>query len=110
MLDKRKFYINGEWVLPSKANDFKVINPSNEEPYVTISLGGNEDTNNAVKVAKKAFQTWKETSKEERINLLENYLKFTKKDLMKWLRHSQWKWELLLTMQNQLKLHLANHI
>ncbi len=75
MLDKRKFYINGEWVLPSKANDFKVINPSNEEPYVTISLGGNEDTNNAVKVAKKAFQTWKETSKEERIDLLEKLFK-----------------------------------
>ena len=26
MLDKRKFYINGEWVLPSKPSDFEVIN------------------------------------------------------------------------------------
>ena len=25
MLDKRKFYINGEWVLPSKPNDFDIL-------------------------------------------------------------------------------------
>ena len=30
MLDKRKFYINGEWVNPSISNDLEVINPSNE--------------------------------------------------------------------------------
>ena len=39
MIDKKKFYINGEWVEPQKPNDHKVIDPSNEEPYVTISLG-----------------------------------------------------------------------
>jgi len=27
MLDKRKFYINGQWVDPIKKNDFDVINP-----------------------------------------------------------------------------------
>ena len=39
MLDKRKFYINGKWVKPLKTNDFEVIDPSNEEPFATISLG-----------------------------------------------------------------------
>ena len=38
MLEKKQFYINGEWIFPSKSNDFIVINPSNEEPYATISL------------------------------------------------------------------------
>ena len=28
MIDKRKFYINGQWVSPSKPNDYEVINPS----------------------------------------------------------------------------------
>ena len=37
MLDKRKFYINGEWIEPSKKNDFEVINPSNEETFAVIS-------------------------------------------------------------------------
>ena len=79
MLDKRNFYINGKWVTPSKPNDFEVINPSNEEPFATISLGYKEDTDAAVKAAKNAFIKWKETSKEERISLLEKLLKIYKK-------------------------------
>jgi aldehyde dehydrogenase (NAD+) len=79
MLDKRNFYINGKWSKPSKKNDFEVINPSNEEPFATISLGHEEDTNAAVKAAKNAFVKWKETSKEERIELLEKLLKIYKK-------------------------------
>ena len=39
MIDKRKFYINGDWVDPVNKNDCNVIDPSTEEPYVTISLG-----------------------------------------------------------------------
>ena len=79
MLDKRNFYINGKWVSPSKLNDFEVINPSNEEPFATISLGYKEDTDSAVKAAKNAFIKWKETSKEERIILLEKLLTIYKK-------------------------------
>ena len=79
MHDKRDFYINGKWSKPSKKNDFEVINPSNEEPFATISLGYEEDTDVAVKAAKNAFVKWKETSKEERIELLEKLLKIYKK-------------------------------
>jgi aldehyde dehydrogenase (NAD+) len=79
MLDKRNFYINGKWVAPSKVNDFEVINPSNEESFAIISLGYKEDTHTAVKAAKNAFIKWKETSKEERISLLEKLLKIYKK-------------------------------
>ena len=75
MIDKKKFYINGEWVEPRIPNDHKVIDPSNEEPYVTISLGGTEDTNKAVSAAKNSFNTWKNSSKEERLSLLEKLLK-----------------------------------
>jgi len=79
MLDKRKFYINGEWTSPSKPEDFNVINPSTEETFATISLGNKEDIDLAVKSAKNAFISWKETSKEERISLLEKLLKIYKK-------------------------------
>ena len=78
VLDKRKFYINGEWVSPSKTSDFNVINPATEEPYVTISLGSKDDTNKAVESAKNAFKSWKNTSVEERITLLEKLLKIYK--------------------------------
>ncbi len=79
MIDKRNFYINGKWVKPTKPNDLKVINPSNEEAFATISLGSKEDTDAAVKAAKNAFVIWKETSKEEKIILLEKLLNVYKK-------------------------------
>ena len=79
MLDKKKFYINGKWISPSKLNDFEVINPSNEEPFAVISLGSKEDTDAAVNAAKVAFIKWKETYKEERIKLLEKLLSVYKK-------------------------------
>ena len=79
MLDKRKFYINGQWVDPIKKNDFDVINPCNEDPFAVISLGSKEDTDLAVKSAKNAFNTWKETSKKERLSLLEKLSSVYKK-------------------------------
>ena len=51
MLDKKNFYINGEWGFPKKSNDFKVIDPSTEEECAVISLGGVEDVNPAVSAA-----------------------------------------------------------
>jgi aldehyde dehydrogenase (NAD+) len=79
MLDKRKFYINGRWVEPKKPNDFNVINPCNEDSCAIISLGSKEDTNAAIKSAKNAFETWKETTKEDRLNYLEKLLSVYKK-------------------------------
>ncbi len=79
MLDKRKFYINGKWILPTNKNDFNVINPSNEDPFAIISLGSKEDVDLAVKAAKDSFETWKETTKEERVKLLKKLLTIYKK-------------------------------
>lgn len=74
MLEKREFYINGQWVMPATANDFNVINPSDEEPCAVISLGDKADTDAAVAAAKTAFETWSVTPKEERIALAERIL------------------------------------
>ena len=73
MLAKRNFYINGKWIKPSKPNDFEVIDPSTEEPFAIISLGSEEDTDKAINAAKIAFETWRETSKDERLELLEKF-------------------------------------
>ena len=73
MIEKKNFYINGKWVSPSKPNDFEVIDPSTEEPFAIISLGSIEDTDIAIGAAKKAFETWRETSKEKRLALLEKF-------------------------------------
>ena len=79
MKDKKKFYSNGKWVDPQKKNDFNVINPSSEESCAVISLGSPEDIIFAVNAAKKAFEGWAFTSKDERIKLLESLYTLYKK-------------------------------
>ncbi|CUK07397.1 3-succinoylsemialdehyde-pyridine dehydrogenase [Ruegeria denitrificans] len=71
MIEKRDFYINGQWVAPSAANDFYVINPSTEEPCAVISLGGQAETDAAVAAAKAALPGWMATPVAERIALME---------------------------------------
>ncbi|WP_170349789.1 aldehyde dehydrogenase family protein [Ruegeria atlantica] len=71
MIEKRDFYINGQWVAPSAVNDFHVINPSSEEPCAVISLGAQADTDAAVAAAKAALPSWMATPVAERIALME---------------------------------------
>lgn len=71
MLDKRAFYIDGQWVAPVKPNDLEVINPSNEEPCAVISLGGQADTDAAVVAARAAFGDWSLSDTTQRIEWLE---------------------------------------
>ena len=74
MIEKRNFYINGEWVAPSQAHDFEVINPSTEDPCAVISLGSEADTNAAVAAAKSALPGWMATPVEQRIALVEKLI------------------------------------
>ena len=71
MLDKRKFYINGQWVDPSTKNDLDVINPSDETVCAVVSLGSQADTDAAVAAARAALPSWSISTKAERIELLE---------------------------------------
>ncbi|WP_019621757.1 aldehyde dehydrogenase family protein [Amphritea japonica] len=74
MSDSRLFYIDGRWVEPAQSNDFEVINPSTEEVCDVISLGAEADTNAAVEAARRAFDSWSQTSKDDRVALLEKLL------------------------------------
>ncbi len=71
MLDKKKFYINGEWVSPKSLKEIQVIDPATEKSCAVISLGGTEDVDAAVVSARKAFKTWGFSSREKRVELLE---------------------------------------
>ncbi len=71
MIEKRDFYINGQWVAPAEARDFEVVDPSTEDPCALISLGGEADTDAAVAAAKAALPGWMATPAAERIALVE---------------------------------------
>ena len=66
----RQFYINGQWVSPVEGRDFAVINPATEEAIATISLGSAADVDKAVAAAKKAFDSYSETTPAERLAFL----------------------------------------
>jgi aldehyde dehydrogenase (NAD+) len=71
MLEKREFYINGQWVAPIDGTDHQVIDPSTEEATTVISLAGPADVDSAVAAAKAAFPGWMGTPVAERIALVE---------------------------------------
>ncbi|WP_420012375.1 aldehyde dehydrogenase family protein [Tateyamaria sp.] len=74
MLEKRDFYINGQWVAPIDGTDHHVIDPSTEEPTTIISLGGKADADAAVAAAKAALSGWMATPVADRIALVEKLI------------------------------------
>lgn len=71
MSNSMKFYIDGAWVDPADPKPFDVINPATEEAFAQISLGNAEDVDRAVQAAKRAFPSWSQTSKQERLELFD---------------------------------------
>ena len=74
MREYLKLYIGGQWVEPVSLKTLDVINPANEEVVGKIALGGEADVDKAVKAARKAFATWSQTSREERLDVMQRVL------------------------------------
>jgi aldehyde dehydrogenase (NAD+) len=71
MRDYLDFYIGGEWVAPAEPRTLDVINPADESVAGRISLGSAADVDRAVAAAKAAFPAYSETTREERLELLQ---------------------------------------
>ncbi|HYE42272.1 MAG TPA: aldehyde dehydrogenase family protein [Caulobacteraceae bacterium] len=74
MRDSLTFYIGGQWVDPVEPRTIDVVNPANEEVFGRVGLGGPEDVDRAVRAARRAFETFSQTSRDERIALLERVI------------------------------------
>jgi aldehyde dehydrogenase (NAD+) len=71
MRDALQFYVGGQWVDPVEATTLEVINPATEQSAGRISMGSAADVDKAVAAARGAFESYSQTSREERIALLE---------------------------------------
>jgi aldehyde dehydrogenase (NAD+) len=69
-----RFYIDGVWVAPAVPKLFDLVNPATEESIGAISLGSIADVDRAVVAARKAFATYSQTSKQERLAFLRNII------------------------------------
>ncbi|MGG7213885.1 aldehyde dehydrogenase family protein [Clostridium nigeriense] len=69
---KYKLFINGEWRESSDGSTIKTYNPATGELLSEIADASEKDVDDAVKAAKKAFETWGKTTPAERASLLNN--------------------------------------
>jgi aldehyde dehydrogenase (NAD+) len=74
MIDKRDFYIDGQWVAPNRPNDLDVIDPSTEEACAVISLGDQADTDAAVAAARAALDDWMYADPADRLAVVKRIL------------------------------------
>ena len=70
MPDITKFYIDGQWVEPAELNVIDVINPATEKAAGQVAIGSAADVDAAVEAARRAFETWGQTTVEERLEII----------------------------------------
>ncbi len=70
MVNRLQFYIDGAWVDPVAKKSIPVVNPATEEAMYEIALGSKADVDKAVAAARRAFETFSQSSREERVALL----------------------------------------
>ena len=68
-----KNYINGEWVDAQSTETLDVPNPATGEILAKVPISSNEDVELAVRAAKEAFETWKNTPVPKRARILFKY-------------------------------------
>ncbi|HLT40821.1 MAG TPA: aldehyde dehydrogenase family protein, partial [Enhygromyxa sp.] len=74
MSNHKQFYIDGKWVEPSGDRTLDVIDPSTEKPVASIALGDAKDVDRAVAAARRAFESFSQTSVADRLALLDKLL------------------------------------
>jgi len=67
---KFSLFINGKWTEPSKKNNFESINPATGKSLASISEASEKEVDQAVKAAKKAFESWSGLDPHQRSRFL----------------------------------------
>src|SRR3954466_16067271 len=70
MVNRMQFYIDGAWVDPPVKKSTPAANPATEEAMYEVAPRSKADVDKAVAAARRAFETFSQTSREERIALL----------------------------------------
>lgn len=78
MTNLTQFYIGGAWVDPVSDATMPVLNPATEAQIGTVALGNEADVDAAVSAANAAFPAFSQTTKAERLALLDRLMVETK--------------------------------
>lgn len=74
MREYLKFYIDGRWVEPVRPNTLDVDNPTTEQVSGRIAIGTAVDVDVAVQAARRAFGTWSQSTRDERLDLMQTIM------------------------------------
>lgn len=74
MQDHLSFYINGQWIRETDRKTLDVINPATEQAFAKIAMGTASDVDVAAKAARAAFPAWSQSSREERLAVLDKII------------------------------------
>ncbi len=74
MFDAKQFYIDGQWVNPITPEDLPVINPATEQVAGTVSQASTADVDRAVAAARAAFASFSQSTRDERMTLLNDII------------------------------------
>ena len=70
-----KLYIDGRWTDPVvHGGRFSIVNPATEEQVVAVDAASVADVDVAVAAARRVFESFSQTGREERLELLQNLL------------------------------------
>ena len=67
MVNRMQFYIDGAWVDPVVKKSTPVVNPATAEAMYEVALGSKADVDKGVAAARRAFESYSQTSREERV-------------------------------------------
>jgi len=75
-----KLLINGKWIESSSGEFFTSINPANEKSIGKFQKGNEDDVNQAVDAAKRAYATWKKVPPPKRGEILFKFAQLLRKN------------------------------
>ena len=78
MYSYTKGYVNGRWISEGHDLQLAVVNPGNHEQVGSIGIAKAQDVELAVSAAVEAFKSFSQTSKAQRVALLENVIRVYK--------------------------------
>lgn len=67
-------YIDGQWTDPLDPGEIELVDPTHEQPFARVVLGGAADVDRAVNAARRAFQSFSTTSVDERVTLIDRII------------------------------------
>ena len=70
MRERLQNYIDGKWIDSEGGTRHEVISPGTEEAVSVITLGTKADVDKAVAAARRAYKTFRKTTREERLALM----------------------------------------